>query len=1274
IRYKVVSGSGTIALTTSTEAAPTTEVAATIVSNAEAEDEWKVKEIKVASRGGLKLNEQTLAQLGLRFTNTTSDFKVLIGEISLTRGTSIAPGGMPAIVSSKTMARNYKGVDVKVVFDMTAHDKNSSGRQSYQSIYNSDVNTWFYKIYTQQEGADTILCTATTSWAAYVVGAPYDLEKGGRIRVGVSAVSLDGESESTIRWSSYMDVPENQTVEGFSIDKPIIKAGEKFTVAFDDPTHAAATWVIKASDNDAVKYSTTANKFTTSLSEEGIYDLYLTMNGVTEIYRGKIQISPAEVGALPQINQIKINGEEVNTDEIICLGTPKEITISYTGSESTTIAPSRGLALCEKAFGIPTEQLGFNDYTPFTLTFWINFNSFNHEQDGTQFLNIRSAADSWPASDWGYIWSTITVQDQRDDAGNNKYNEGNLMFHYRNSNYVGVPVPTSTEFVFKPQTWYHVAMICGYENTRRTFSLYINGKLVGGEVAEEALYPWKSSNVIMIGGRAFNRAAIDGTLDEVRLYKKALTASEVKGSMQHQSSSVTDSDFIGYWDFESEAQSDNTMKSIGYNKNLVSGTYEIETISQGNNQYQPQSILFAQGAPFISGTNYQIETKPIWDIDGGSLVSESGDGSSGEAVIEYIYEDKGFNKVSLTLDNGWGSITKTIKLSCSFDGIWDEYLAVTSADEDMGTAEIIEGHTIGDSNDFYAVIGATPKDGYKFTNWTLGGEVVSTDNPYTITSISNTEYVANFEALPLYTIGVSSSDNTKGTAESSSNTKYEGETVTLTATPNDGYKFTNWTLGGEVVSTDNPYQATITANSWFVANFEEEVRYKTIVQTNNEDWGSVNINGEDGVTEKWILAGNSVTVNAIPEAGYEFVEWSIVMSGMTFPVGGASASYTIPELTADMTLKATFRLTPVPVTSINLSESTVEIRQEKELQLTATLLPNNATNKEVLWSSEDIGIAIVDQNGNVTAVSEGTTRIIISAQDGSGVTAECEVTVLPILKGDSNDNEMVTVTDAVNTTNYVAGKEVSVFNYNAADVNSDSNITISDVSGTISIVMAQPIEMLSLQSSIMKNSVSDYLLTDDFVLEGNTPQEVSIKMDNSINYTALQADITTGEGLSICGITLGARADASHRLQTSQLTSSTTRVVIYSLQNRSFKNIDDTLINLQIDSEEGATGDISVSNIYASDNQAQEYILQAIGGANITPTSIQETERQTSSIYSVKGAVIITNSVSKKVSIYSSTGMLIKELYTQSEIEKIELNKGLYIVVVGEKTEKVIVE
>ena len=468
------------------------------------------------------------------------------------------------------------------------------------------------------------------------------------MRIGVSAVSMDGKSESAIAWGAYQTVPANSIVEGFSIDKSIIKANEEFTVAFDDPNHSAATWVIKSSENDAVKGTFNAASFTTSLAEEGIYDLYLTMNGATEVYRGKIQISPAEVGATPEIKTFTMTTESGKASPEV----NETVTFNYTGRPNSDGSVSRGIALGEKAFGIPANQLNFNDNTPFTLTFWMYVNRYNHASSGTQFLNIRTASDQWPESDWGYIWSTINPA-----GGTNP--EGSMSLYYRDATINGgIEVPVSSEFQFKPETWYHIVLVMGY-TSNRTLALYINGKLVSEATvpSNKKIYTWKSSNVIMIGGNAFSRAGIDGTLDEVRLYKKALNATEVKATMQH-TEDVSDANFIGYWDFESEANENNNVISTGYNKSLIAGLYEITTISEGNNQYLPKPINYAAGAPFIPGSNYQVVTTPQWVMTGAKVVSASGNETEGSAVASYEKEGK-FN-VTLTLSNSWGSDTKTI--------------------------------------------------------------------------------------------------------------------------------------------------------------------------------------------------------------------------------------------------------------------------------------------------------------------------------------------------------------------------------------------------------------------------------------------------------------------------------------------------------------------------------------------------------------------------------------------------------------------------------------
>ncbi|SMB87821.1 Ig-like domain (group 3) [Desulfonispora thiosulfatigenes DSM 11270] len=84
----------------------------------------------------------------------------------------------------------------------------------------------------------------------------------------------------------------------------------------------------------------------------------------------------------------------------------------------------------------------------------------------------------------------------------------------------------------------------------------------------------------------------------------------------------------------------------------------------------------------------------------------------------------------------------------------------------------------------------------------------------------------------------------------------------------------------------------------------------------------------------------------------------------------------------------------MPVTSISLNKSSLELVAGGNETLTATVVPANATNKSVTWSSDNSAVATVDQTGKVTAVAAGTATITVTTVEGS-FTAECVVTVTP---------------------------------------------------------------------------------------------------------------------------------------------------------------------------------------------------------------------------------------------------------------------------------------
>lgn len=97
---------------------------------------------------------------------------------------------------------------------------------------------------------------------------------------------------------------------------------------------------------------------------------------------------------------------------------------------------------------------------------------------------------------------------------------------------------------------------------------------------------------------------------------------------------------------------------------------------------------------------------------------------------------------------------------------------------------------------------------------------------------------------------------------------------------------------------------------------------------------------------------------------------------------------------------------PIKVTEINVSEKDVNLKVDETVSLSITVLPENATDKTVAWSSENEEIAIVD-NGVITALKTGETKIFCESKDG--IKSEVNVVV-----EEGETVEVVAITDENN--------------------------------------------------------------------------------------------------------------------------------------------------------------------------------------------------------------------------------------------------------------------
>ena len=211
------------------------------------------------------------------------------------------------------------------------------------------------------------------------------------------------------------------------------------------------------------------------------------------------------------------------------------------------------------------------------------------------------------------------------------------------------------------------------------------------------------------------------------------------------------------------------------------------------------------------------------------------------------------------------------------------------------------------------------------------------------------------------------------------------------------------------------------------------------------------------LSEGTVNAAYSQTLAATGES----ITWSVA-SGSTLPDGLNLENDTItgtPTTAGDSTFIVTatntngsdskeYTLTinpaPVLVTGISLNNSNLSLYTGKTATLTATVTPENATNKAVTWKSSDDTIATVDNNGKVTAVKEGTATITATAADGSGVYATCTVTVNQSTYSISADTTAIDFGSAYTSYTQPAAKTVTITN------TGNQTLTLNQPASTVS--------------------------------------------------------------------------------------------------------------------------------------------------------------------------------------------------------------------------------
>jgi uncharacterized protein YjdB/O-glycosyl hydrolase len=147
------------------------------------------------------------------------------------------------------------------------------------------------------------------------------------------------------------------------------------------------------------------------------------------------------------------------------------------------------------------------------------------------------------------------------------------------------------------------------------------------------------------------------------------------------------------------------------------------------------------------------------------------------------------------------------------------------------------------------------------------------------------------------------------------------------------------------------------------------------------------------------LDGATLTTINIPNTGGYGNFQNVTVTGVPF-TGGTNKVLRFEIVGGDFNIdKVEVKsVTTVPVTGVSISPASASVAAGATVQLTATVAPANATNKNVSWASSNTAIATVNSTGLVTGVAAGTATITVTTQSGAK-TATAAITVTAVTTG-----------------------------------------------------------------------------------------------------------------------------------------------------------------------------------------------------------------------------------------------------------------------------------
>ncbi len=282
---------------------------------------------------------------------------------------------------------------------------------------------------------------------------------------------------------------------------------------------------------------------------------------------------------------------------------------------------------------------------------------------------------------------------------------------------------------------------------------------------------------------------------------------------------------------------------------------------------------------------------------------------------------------------------------------------------------------------------------------------------------------------------------------------------------------------------------------------------------------------------------------------------------------------------------------PVLVTGVTFNQTAVTLNAAGErFSLVATVSPADASNKGLIWTSSNPAVATVSAEGEVRAVSNGTSVITATTSDGTSITATCNVTVdiTNVIPGDVNADGDVDVADIVAVINCVLDATTE----GEGDVNNDGEVDVADIVAVINFVLDYTGTRAYEEPLFADTRRLESLPANGFLSATSNPNGITVAMDGGEEYSAFQFVLTLPEHAALTDLVADETRLASHKLMFSELGDGRYLVLGYDNGNHTINGANGTLLHLVINNTNGKVA--TISDVHFSTPEAQSYRLQGL--------------------------------------------------------------------------------